>query len=66
MKKAPSGTSRGVFVVNKDGKVEAVETGVRLTLSVPELMFNAQCLPRVLLLPLMSSENLSEEEMDRA
>ena len=32
MKKAPSGTTRGVFVVNKDGKVEAVSPGVSLLL----------------------------------
>ena len=30
MKKAPSGTTRGVFVVNKDGKVEAASPGVSL------------------------------------
>ena len=28
MKKAPSGTTRGVFVVNKEAKVEASEPGV--------------------------------------
>lgn len=28
MKKAPRGTTRGVFVVGKDGQVEAAEAGV--------------------------------------
>ena len=34
MKKAPSSTTRGVVVVNKDGKVEAAEPGVSLVDSV--------------------------------
>lgn len=60
MKKAPSGTTRGVFVVNKDGKVEAVSPGVSLLLCcVCEFEFTVQSLTRVLLLPLMSSEKLS-------
>lgn len=29
LKKVPKGTTRGVFVVSKDGKVEAAEPGVR-------------------------------------
>ena len=29
MKKAPKGTTRGVFVINKEGKVLAAEAGVR-------------------------------------
>lgn len=28
MKKAPKGTTRGVFVVSKTGRIEAVEPGV--------------------------------------
>lgn len=32
MKKKPNGTTRGVFVVNKEGKVEAVSPGVSLLL----------------------------------
>ena len=32
MKKAPSGTTRGVFVVKKGGKIEAVSPGVSLVL----------------------------------
>ena len=35
MKKLPSGTIRGVFVVNKDGKVEALGSGVSLALPIP-------------------------------
>lgn len=35
MKKPPSGTVRGVFVVNKDGKVEALSPGVSLALPMP-------------------------------
>ncbi|KAM0797482.1 thioredoxin-like protein [Usnea florida] len=31
MRKSPSGTTRGVFVINKDGKVEAISPGVSLS-----------------------------------
>ena len=60
MKKAPSGTIRGVFVVNKDGKVEAISPGVSLALRVLVSSCSIFILVRVLLLPLMSYENLSE------
>ena len=47
MKKAPNGITRGVFVVNKDGKVEAVSPGVSLLpFSAYELEFNVQCSTR--------------------
>ena len=60
MKKAPSGTIRGVFVVNKNGKVEAVSPGVSLALRVLVSLCSIYILIRVLLLPSMSYENLSK------
>ena len=60
MKKAPSGTIRGVFVVNKGGKVEAVSPGVSLDLRVFLSLCSIFNLIRVPLLPLMSYEKLSE------
>ena len=55
MRKSPSGTTRGVFVINKDGKVEAVSPGVSLSLHSChcELDWIIQFLTRVLLLPLI-------------
>lgn len=38
MKKAPKGTTRGVFVVSKDGKVLAAEAGV----SIRRQVFNEE------------------------
>ena len=55
MKKTPSGTTRGVFVINKDGKVEAISPGVSLSCHSChcELDWIIQYLTRVLLLPLI-------------
>lgn len=62
-KKTPSGTTRGVFVINKDGKVEAISPGVSLSCHSchcePDWII--QCLTRVLLLPLI----LFVESLDR-
>ena len=56
MRKTPSGTTRGVFVINKDAKVEAMSPGVSLSCHSChcELDWIIQCLFRVLLLPLIS------------
>ena len=50
MKKAPKGTTRGVFVVNKDGKVLAAEPGgPAATVEVVRKLLkgNAQSVPTV-------------------
>ena len=64
MKKTPSGTIRGVFVVDKEGKVEAVSPGASLLL----LLFDVSLVPsltaqsRRLRLPSLSFESLLQPE----
>lgn len=58
MKKAPKGTTRGVFVVSKDGKILAAEAGVGLFYHQPKLQSRTDSAIRVLQLLLKLSVNL--------